>query len=403
MWFVKSWIYRGRYGKLPFKMRNFTESFQEECREAIKEKYQGITAKLEYIWTRIKLKDAKEKMHGSYVDILGVTHTIKHPIFTENEVAKSRQNRWLYVFVFFLLIFFESVLYSLMANMFIAKQTRKDYPGIEMIFGLAFAIIFVAALHFAFKSLWEFFEAQYIVEKNKLEKVELKPFYKKLVISIVILVVFLVTNVYTGYIRANILEPSSASSSAFIDKIHGPLLVFSIAITFIVALVMALLEKEISEKSEKYKVFINWKRQQKERKKYNTEIKKMLTSCAEIKDILIEEYWGVMKDLQRVFEIEVDENQNDLYAELNKGIDNDTIDLKDLNDKIYQKYLPVGLTRYELFRYGIDTDKDITTKLEDLRGKVTEIENFERKNALLDNGKELETIEVPKITLSSTP
>ena len=102
MWFVKSWIYKGRYGKLPFKMHNFTESFQEECREAIKEKFQGLTAKLENIWTRIKLKEAKEKMHGSYVDVLGNTHTTKHPIFTENEVAKSRQNKRIYLFVFIL-------------------------------------------------------------------------------------------------------------------------------------------------------------------------------------------------------------------------------------------------------------------------------------------------------------
>lgn len=392
MWFLKSWIYKGRYGKSPFKMLNFTESFQGECRESVKEKFQDITSKLDHIWTRIELKHAKEKMHASFADILGKRHAVKHPIFTENEIAKSKQNRWLYVFVFFLLIFFESILYSLMANMFIAKQTRKDYPGIELIFGLAFAIIFVSALHFAFLSLWAFFEAKCIVEKEKLEKVELQPFYKKLVISIVIFIIFLVTNVYTGYIRANILEPSSTNSSVFIDKIHGPLLVFSIAITFIVALVMALLEKEISEKSEKYKVFKNWKRQQKEHKVYNTKIKEMLSRCRESKEILIEEYWGIMKDLQRVFEVEVDDDQKALYTELNKEIADNSIDLRNLNDKNYQKYMPVALTRYELFRYGIDADKDIIARLENLHIKVAKIEGFERKNALLNNENEAEIV-----------
>ena len=74
----------------------------------------------------------------------------------------------------------------------------------------------------------------------------------------------------------------------------------------------------------------------------------------------------------------------------NKEIAENSIDLRNLNDTIYQKDLPVALTRYELFRYGVDADKDISAKLEDLNKKVSEIEEFERKNALLSNGSETE-------------
>jgi hypothetical protein len=161
--------------------------------------------------------------------------------------------------------------------------------------------------------------------------------------------------------------------------LHGPLLVFSIAITFIVALVMALLEKEIAEKSEKIKVFNNWKRQQKQRKEYNTKVKEMLKKCIEKKDVLIEEYWGVMKDLQRVFEIEVDADRKELYAELNTKIANNEIDLLSINEVTYQKYLSVAITRHELFEYGIITDKGINETIDDLYSKVALIEKFERK------------------------
>jgi hypothetical protein len=146
MWFIKSWIYKSRYGSLPFKMRNFTESYQEECREVIKDEFKAITAKLPHIWTRIQLKDAKQKMHDNFTDILGRSIKVKQPIFTENEIAKYEQNRWIYVGVLFLMIFFESILYSMMASLFMSKQTLKDMPGIEIVFGLAFAISFVAAL-----------------------------------------------------------------------------------------------------------------------------------------------------------------------------------------------------------------------------------------------------------------
>jgi len=306
-------------------------------------------------------------------------------------VAKFRQNRYAYVGVLFLMVFFESVLYSLMANLFIKKQTMKDFAGIEFILGFAFAVIFVASLHFAFKSLWEFFEAKYLIERDNLEKLELKPFYKNLVLAIIVLIVFIVANVYTGYIRATILEPGSTSSSSFIDKIHGPLLVFSMAITFMVALVMALLEKEIAEKSGKYTVFKNWKRQQSERKVYNSQIRNMLKKCVERKDLLIDKYWGVMKDLQRVFEIEVDADKQALYDELNDKIAKKELDLQKLDEQIYQHYLPVAATRLELFEYGVETDKGISDEIKDLRSKVAEIKEFEKRNASTENKTEAET------------
>lgn len=266
----------------------------------------------------------------------------------------------------------------MMATLFIKRQTLKDFTGIEFIFGFAFALIFVAALHFAFKKLWEFWDAKCIIEVKKLDKTRLKPFYINLVISIIILIVFVVTNIYTGFIRATILEPSSTGSSSFIDKIHGPLLVFSIAITFIVALVMALLEKEISDRSEKYKVYKNWKRQKKELKIYNTQIKEMLKSCQERKNILTEKYWGILKDLQRVFNLEVDANRLPLYDEFNEKLSRNEIDLNNIDDKIYQYYLPIAVSRHELFKYGIDTDKYISETIIDLQNKVEIIEQSEK-------------------------
>jgi hypothetical protein len=395
MWFLKSWIYKSRYGSLPFKMRNFTESYQEECREVIKDEFSSITAKLPKIWTRIQLKDAKQKMHDFYTDILGRSIPVKQPIFSEDEVAKTKQNQMAYIFVLFLLVFFESALYSMMAPLFLKKQDLVNLPIIKYLFGFAFALVFVAALHFAFKSIWDFFKAKNLIEKENLPKEMLSPFYKYLFIGLFIVVVFLITNTYTGYIRATIFEGSGKSSTSdMMQKLHIPLLVFSIAITFIVALVMALLEKEIAEKSEKIKVFNNWKRQQKQRKEYNTKVKEMLKKCIDKKDVLIEQYWGVMKDLQRVFEIEVDADRKELYAELNTKIGNNEIDLLSINEFTYQKYLSVAITRHELFEYGIITDKGINETINDLYSKVALIEIFERKNA--SNGNETEKLEEEK-------
>lgn len=381
MWFIKSWIFKSRYGNLPFKMRNFTESFQQECRESIKDSYKQITSKLDHIWTRIQLKDKKQLMHNFYVDLLGEKNPIKHPIFSQNEVAKFSQNKNLYKGVLLLMILFETALYSLMGNLFLNRQTMKDYAGIEYIFGLGFSIIFVVALHYAFKNLWEYIEAKNIIEIKKMDKLRLKPFYPKLFLAILLITIFIITNIATGYIRATILEPSSTSSSSFLDKIHGPLLYFSIAITFIVALVMALLEKDISEKSEKYKVYLNWKRQNKELKVYNTQIKNMLSDCYSIRETQAEKYWGVLKDLQRVFKIEVDDDKKGLLDELNNKILNKELDLKNITPEIYQQYKDISIARLELFSYGIYRDEYIINTISDLEDKVAKIEAHEKEKS----------------------
>ena len=380
MWFIKSWIYKSRYGNLPFKMRNFTESYQEECRESIKEEFKGITAKLPNIWVRLSLKDAKQNMFSNYVDVLGRSKPMKNPIFTANEVAKFENNRRVYLVVLVIMFAFETFLYSMIKRILISKETLETHPNIEFIVGGFFALIFVAILHFAFKFMWEYFEAKYIVTKENLDKNELKPFQRNFIISLIMLSIFVVANLATGYLRATFLEPDSDNTDSNAAIQHIAFLLFSILITFGVAFVMALIEKEIAEKGEKYKVFLNWKRQQKERKKYNTQVKDMMKKCIERKDILIEENWGVLKDLQRVFEIEVDTDKLELYKELNEKIKNNEVDLQKLNEKVYQHYLPVAITRHELFEYGIDNDKGISDTIADLRAKVAIIEAFEKKN-----------------------
>ena len=388
MWFLKAIWLRNRFGQLTFKVRNYTQSNLQECRESIKEEFATITSKLPAIKVRLDLKDRKEIMHLNYRDALGETQEVKPPIFTQDELVKFTQNMNIYRILLLLLVFFESILYSLMASLFIRRQSLDDYAGIEYIFGFAFALIFVAALHFAFKNMWEFIEAKHLIEKNKYDKVLLKPFYIKLILAVVIFVIFVVTNIYTGYIRAIILEPGATSSSSFLDKIHGPLLVFSIAITFIVALVMALLEKEITDKAAKYKVYLNWKKQQKEKKEYDTQVRNMLKTCNERRDLLIEKYWGIILDSQRVFKVLYDDDKKELYEELQKDISEKKVDLKNLDDETYQKYLDVAGTRLELFKYGVEIDEGISKTIKsihDILFKINELNANNQESDGLDN------------------
>ncbi|GAB3507405.1 hypothetical protein [Emticicia fontis] len=361
-------------------MRNLTESFQEECREAIKESFSAITAKLPAIWVRVKLKDAKQKMHDHYLDIFGRPAPMKQPLFTQNEIVKYQQHKLAYAGALVLMLLFETFLYSMIKKILLSKDMLAQYPGIEFAVGFFFASIFVAMLHFAFKYLWAYFEAKTIVETEQLDSLQLKHFRRNYQLAIILISIFILSNLATGYLRAIFLEPHSKNASESANLVHIAFLLFSIMITFGVAVVMAILEKEIGEKSEKIKVFNNWKRQQKERKKYNSQIKAMLKKCLDRKDLLIENYWSVIKDLQRVFETEVDQDRAALYAELEERIANGELNLQHLNEPTYQKYLAVAATRHELFEYGIQMDKGLQDTLLDLQVKVADIEAFEQKN-----------------------
>ena len=72
------------------------------------------------------------------------------------------------------------------------------------------------------------------------------------------------------------------------------------------------------------------------------------------------------------------------------------LDLLNIDEITYQKYLPVAITRHELFEYGIATDKGINETIDDLQAKVSLIEEFERKNA--SNGNETDKLEEDKNT-----
>jgi hypothetical protein len=382
MWIFSSWLFKLRFRKLPFIVDNICQTFQSECREEIKKEFDGITRQFPAILTRLKLKDAKERMHATYTPIVGKTVILKHPIFTAHEVEKTKTNMKVYLFVLVLLLIFESLLYSLMGTIFIPKKIRDTFVGTEFIFGFAFALIFVAALHFAFKNLWTFLEAKQIINTEKLDKKELVKFYPNLVLSLFILSLFLITNTYTGFIRAKIIDPastasSSSSSSSLLDTISGPVLVLSVMVTFIVALVMALLERDISEKYEKYRIYRNWYKQQKERKVYNTAIRKMLQNCNETIRLKIEKYWSLMKDVHRALGREYDEKHEELFMDLRKRLENNEMDLSNIDDSTYRHYRPVASTCLALFTYGILLDPMMQKTLSELDEVKVDIEKFE--------------------------
>jgi len=376
MGFTKASTLKKSFGQLPFKVRNYTQSNLQECRQSIKKEFAEITRKLPAIKVWIDLKADKSKMYDSYRDILGGIHKVTQPIFSKNDVAKFRNSRNMYRTLLVLLVFFESILYSLIAPLVLRRHRFDEYPGIEYLFGFACAFLFVVVLHFSFKKIWEFAEAKYLVDNDRTyKKAKITKFYINLFLSIIAFLAFNAANVYIGYLKIIILEPGDMLINFFLDKIHGLRLISLISITFIITWIMAFLKKEITYKSQKYKVFLDWVKQQKERKKHNTQVRNMLKKCNEKRDMFIEKYWGMLLSSQRVFKVLVDDDKKELYDELEKDILQKKVDLYDIDNSLYQKYSDIAGARFELFKYGVESDSAIKNTIADLNDVLDDLDS----------------------------
>ena len=374
MWYFTEAYKKWRYGSTNFKLKNWTETMKSSCLDDILRSFDKVSKKYIHSDVRLKIKNKKDAVTGTFRDIFGKEENIKHPIFTQNEIARISAKRKLYPVLFFLLLVFEGMIYALLANLITPRDLREAFPPITLIFGLGFAIVFVVALHFGFQYYFSYLEAKEIVESKSLGKEKLRKYVVKRNMAYFVFFAFVVTNLATAIIRALILEPKGGGT----DDYGTPLFVMSLGLTFIAALAMGLIEHELFEKNEKYEVFKNWKRQNKERKEYMTAIKDLYFNSGKIIARFREEYWSVVLDYQRIFECRHDSIDEPLYNKFEAEIAAGTIKLNEIDDNVYSKYKLVQSASEELFKYGVEHDLKILSYLKEIKESVDEIAAYEK-------------------------
>lgn len=374
MWYFTEAYKKWRYGSTNFKLKNWTETMKSSCLDDILRSFDKVSKKYIHSDVRLKIKNKKDAVTGTFRDIFGNEEKIKHPIFTQNEIARISSKRKLYPVLFFLLLVFEGMIYALLANLITPRDLREAFPPITLIFGLGFAIVFVVALHFGFQYYFSYLEAKQIIEEKNLGKEKLRKYVVKRNMAYFVFFVFIVTNLATAIIRALILEPKGGGT----DDYGTPLFIMSLGLTFIAAIAMGLIEHELFEKNEKFEVFKNWKRQNKERKEYMTAIKDLYFNSGKIVARFREEYWSVVLDYQRIFECRYDSIDEPLYNKFEGEIAAGTIKLSEIDDNIYSKYKLVQSSSEELFKYGVEHDLKLLAYMAEIKESVDEILAYEK-------------------------
>lgn len=374
MWYFTSAYKKWRYGNTNFKLKNWTETMKSSCLDDILKDFEKESKSYIHSSVRLKIKDRHDIVTGTSRDIFGKEEKLKHPIFTQNEIARISSKRKLYPVLFVLLLVFEGLIYSLLATFITPRDLRESIPGITIVFGLGFAIVFVVALHWGFQYFFSYLEAKEIVQTRKLEKHLLAKYIVKRNMAYFVFAVFIITNLATAVIRAKILEPKGST-----DNDYGtPLFIMSLGLTFIAALAMGLIEHELFEKNEKYSAYQNWKRNQKERKEYFTAIRNLYFNSGKIIAKYREEYWSVVLDYQRIFECRYDSVDETLYQKFEGEIATGTIKLNAIDENIYSKYKLVQPASEELFKYGVDHDLKLLEYMKEIKDSVDEIVAYEK-------------------------
>jgi len=232
MWYFTEAYKKWRYGSTNFKLKNWTETMKSSCLDDILRSFDKVSKKYIHSDVRLKIKNKKDAVTGTFRDIFGKEENIKHPIFTQNEIARISAKRKLYPVLFFLLLVFEGMIYALLANLITPRDLREAFPPITLIFGLGFAIVFVVALHFGFQYYFSYLEAKEIVESKSLGKEKLRKYVVKRNMAYFVFFTFIVTNLATAIIRALILEPKGGGT----DDYGTPLFLMSLGLIFMAAL-----------------------------------------------------------------------------------------------------------------------------------------------------------------------
>jgi hypothetical protein len=375
MWYFTSLYKKWRYGQTSFKLKNWTETMKSSCIDDILSDFDKFSKKFVHTSVRLKIKEKKDLVTGTCRNILGIEEPVHHPVFTQNEIARISSKRILYPVVFALLLLFEGLIYSLLANLITPRSLRDALPGITIVFGLGFAVVFIMALHFAFQYYFGYLEAKEIIETKGLDKKLLARFLVKRNLAIFVFSIFIITNLATAVIRAHILEPKGNNSQDY----GTPLFIMSLGLTFIAAIAMGLIEHELFEKNEKYKVFKNWKWQNKQRKMYMTAIKDLYFNTGKIIGRYSELHWSVVLDYQRIFECRFDAEDQALYEEFQAKLAEGHIALNAIDGTVYSRFKPIQSAIEELFKYGIISDPQIKAHLAEIKSQVDEIATYENQ------------------------
>jgi hypothetical protein len=358
-WYFKWWRARQlkKQAHIPHKLKLNTQRLKSECVYEIKGKYKPIMDTLEMLKQKLIIKEKKLKMIEADRDEHGIEKEKRDILFTQGEIAKIKSLRRFYAFIVVLFIAAESGLYYLTAQVFLPGGA--DYA--KLILALFLGMVVMVILNFSFEKHFEYREILANKEKLKISDEELKNKRDIRIFGYILGFLSFAIMLAAGLVRIYFLEQMdlsgyTAGEAANLQKVGTWASYLTLAVTFSLAIFLALLKKQQMANSYAYKRYKKWNETIKKTNEYTQAKIKAKQDLENIYKPLIDKYWQLVKELERIWGIEYDEQDKGLF----EGFQNlkRSSGLK-INDDVYKKFEDVLYSDYDLFKYGIEKDSEV--------------------------------------------
>lgn len=358
-WFF-TWRRRRQLKKqshIPHKLKLNTQRLKAECVYEIKETYKPILDTFEMLNRKLEVKDEKLKSIKTDRDEHGIEKEEKEVLFTQGEIEKMKSLRRFYMFIVFLFVVAESGLYYLTAQVFLPGAAEPA----KLILALFLGMVVMVVLNFAFEKHFEYREILANRDKLNISEHELKNKRDIRILGYILGFLSFAIILAAGLVRIYFLEQMdlsgyTAQEAANLQRVGTWASYLTLAVTFALAIFLALLKKQQMANSYAYKRYKKWRETVKKANDYTQDKIKAKNDLENIYKPLIDKYWQLVKELERIWAIEYDDQDKDLFDELKKTKRSGNLNI---DEDAYRKFEDVLYADYDLFKFGIERDADI--------------------------------------------
>lgn len=345
-------------------MKNETDSLKSNCVAEIQNDIEPLWLSIKRLVYKLGVKSVQHNRARIFRDEFGKQSILPNPVFTENQIAEIKSKSKLFLAIIIGFTIAESFLYFLTASLFVPGGSI--YMKISVAIFLALLIMF--ALNYAFEKHFLYREAVDRYNKKELSDFQIKRFRDTRNFGYAIIILCFTAIIFAGFSRIFFLEniPMNGLDPAKAQSIHNAskmASIFTMLITIIAAVFMALIKQDQSKYGIKYRVLQSWRKALIKRNEYTQQLIRDANSIMLVTEHHIEKYWQLVIDLKRIYQMETEYDSK--YEELHT----EYVELKSkggfvLTPDLYRKFAPIQCVDEELFKYGIANDKEIKAKIE---------------------------------------
>ncbi len=347
---MSNWVFRWwrvrqlkKQINISHKLKLNTQRLKAECVSEIKNLYNDLIKHFEMLSQKINIKD--KKLAGIDGD------------FRQKEIEQIKSKNIFFKLIVFLFIIAETGLYYLTAQVFIPIENEP----LKLVLALFLGTVVMIILNW---SVSKHFEYRIKISKREelgLTDADIKNARDMRIVGYVLVFISFFIILAAALVRIFYLEQMdltgyTAEEVANLQKVGSWASYLTLGVTFALGIFLAFLKGEQLTNSIRYKEWKKWREQTLKLNKYSQDKIKTEEEMKNIYKEIIEKYWQLVKELERIWRIEYDEQDKELFVELKnlKRSGNFKID-----EATYTKYEDVIYVERGLFYFGCERDSEV--------------------------------------------